>query len=169
MYCSVCRTVLARTSRPAERASLAHIGRISSRTVATRATESGRSSAFGTAIAGAGVQYPLPNWPVAALVENQRLNKLSLPLNTTYSFSSPGSYLVGLTQLSSITAEIAGDEVFSHISLDEPVLDSSIGDANEAPAPILCRKKIWRKRGRAKMGWVSSKSSRRVANKGTCH
>eukprot|EP00439_Symbiodinium_sp_Y106_P026777 s4468_g3.t1 len=44
-----------------------------------------------------------------------------------------------------------------------------IEEAEEEPSAMQCRKKHHRKRGRAKMGWVSSKSSRRVANKGTLH
>mmetsp|Transcript_37425 Transcript_37425/g.69819 ORF Transcript_37425/g.69819 Transcript_37425/m.69819 type:complete len:141 (-) Transcript_37425:65-487(-) len=77
----------------------------------------------------------------------------------------------------------------SFISGPEPILLSNPLDYQHAAAlsscrselPVVldeepagrsnleCRKKIWRKRGRAKMGWASTKSQRRVANKGTLH
>mmetsp|Transcript_13087 Transcript_13087/g.15795 ORF Transcript_13087/g.15795 Transcript_13087/m.15795 type:complete len:119 (+) Transcript_13087:102-458(+) len=40
----------------------------------------------------------------------------------------------------------------------------------QSPAPMLCRgKKRWRKQGRKVMGIVSTKSRRRVANRGCLH
>ena len=58
----------------------------------------------------------------------------------------------------------------------QPIHQDGVGSVIEQVVPMeengvpyLCRKKIWRKRGRAKMGLISTKSSRKVATSGTLH